>query len=229
MNTTYTKQKGLFIDSIENWYKPAAEKVHKRFETGLEDPLTDTLLDYIYLDLLEAAYAGGGRNGMKNECDFHDLLGDFLYDYSIGESCHYEEVTPTGKTIIIETPEECFDFMYLMGIEGNLYQNIEDYMQYAAGGPYDAVLFFSPDTILDIHDFWSEEQMTDICAWLTEKVLHQEHNLFSCRLFWDNEKVLLIDDNFVDDYHRKRLYNALLEWGKDHGFNSLEELDWWFE
>ena len=165
---------------------------------------------------------------MEYECDFNELLGDFLYEYSINDSLHYEEVTPIGKNIIIETPEDCFDYMYLMGIEGNLYQDIENYLTYA-DGPYNATLFFSPDTHLDIHDFWSDEQIIDICAWLTKHVLHDEHNLSSCHLFWDNEKVMLIDDNFVDDYERKKLYNALLEWGKDHGFNSLEELDWWFE
>ena len=228
MDTAYTMQKNEFLGSLEQWYKPAAEKANKRYETGLEDPLVDTLLDYIYFDLLKAAYAGGGRDGMAHECDFNELLGDFLYEYSNNGSFHYEEVTPAGKSIVIETPEDCFDYMYLLGIEGNLYQDIENYLRYA-DGPYDATLFFAPDAHLDIHDVWSEEQMNDICAWLTEHVLHDKYNLSSCHLFWDNEKVLLIDDNFVDDYEREKLYNALLEWGKDHGFNSLEELDWWFE
>ena len=104
-----------------------------------------------------------------------EVLDSYVYDQPI----HCTITTAVGKSITITCLEECFDCIYLLGLEGNLYQRIYDYLKFAEA-PYHAVLFFdSEDILFNIDDFWSDEQLEDISNWLTIK-LKESFNLSNC-------------------------------------------------
>ena len=218
------KQKQNFIDLADQQFKTLYPNATKRAEVGLEDLLLDRTIDHIVDEIEDKAHP----IQKNNYVDVSDLLWDTLTDYSDNKKIDYKLDTPIGKTIHVKSLEDCFEFIYLYDIKNNLHRAVEDYLAFA-DMVYEAVIFDSPVFKFNIADFWSDEEMTKICEEITNEILHKQNDLTSCQLFWDNEKVILFDNNYVDDYEKERLYDALLQWGKDHGFNSLEELDWWFE
>lgn len=218
------QKKCSFINLIEQYYIKYLKCYHKRYDTELTDQYFEEFLDYIFDDILIKPYYGGGRT----QYDFTELLNDILDDYAEGKEINYQESTPSGKTFTITSLEDCFEYMFFLGLEGNLFQAIIDYLKYASG-PYNAMLFFDTELTFYVNDFYTDEQIEDMCNWLTTEVLHNHFNLPSCKVFWDNEKFLLLDDNFVDEYTKDKLYQYLLEYGKTLGYSSLEEFDWGLE
>lgn len=209
---------------VNEWYKPAYFNNAARENTGLEDALLRSIIDFIGYDLQKLATN-------SSEIYLEEVLFDYLDQYCIKKNPIFRADLPNGiDKIDICSLEELFDYLYLYGIKDNICNNLYTYLRYANCEAYDATLFFAGDFKTDIEQFYSDEELTTMCEELTKNILHNQLNLLSCKLFWDGEGILLLDDNFVDEYTRKRLYDALLELAKkEYGYSTLEEIDWWFE
>ena len=208
----------LLTDEFATTYKIALQ----RERTDLQDQMLDNFLDFIMADIeLEV--------NPSLRYSFIDTIYDYASKYiETGNTIMKLELPHEDQYITVHSPAELFDYVFLYNIKANIDDACMRYLDYASG-PYQAVLFDVDAFSLNINSFYSDEEIQEFCEDLTDNVLHKYYHLDTCSLFWDGESVLLLDKNYIDDYMRERLYEALLQWGKLNGFNSLAELDWWFE
>lgn len=171
------KFKSIVIDNII----PNIQLYKLRLEAGIEDDQgLGKCLDYFYAEAEELAYI----NHLKYVFE----------DYINSKELFMKLPLPNGKETIIISCSMFFDYCCLSNIQDAIIKTIDEFLSFQPVA-HDIIVLHAADFTLDINDFYSDEDLVDICNQLTEKIVKNKYHLSNCRLFWDNEKIILIDDS----------------------------------